>query len=89
MPWRLLTAVLCAKCLKKDACDRALCDLQEVNAGGQVVREMIDKKPQKWRFCSTDTVALRETKAWQGLPLFLFEKLDAADPDQWELLEVV
>ncbi|CAL5229315.1 g12619 [Coccomyxa viridis] len=63
--------------------------LTEVNAGGQVVREMIDKKPQKWRFCSTDTVALRETKAWQGLPLFLFEKLDATDPDQWELLEVV
>ena len=50
---------------------------------------MIDKKPQKWRFCSTDTVALREHKGWQGVPLFLFEKLDATDPDQWELLEVV
>ena len=60
-----------------------------MNAGGQVVRELIDKKPQKWRFCSSDTVALWEYKAWQGVPLLLFHKLDVTDPEQWSLLEVV
>ena len=50
---------------------------------------MIDKKPQKWRFCSSNTVALREHRVWQGVPLYRFDRLDVTDPDQWSLLEVV
>ena len=59
--------------------------LQEVNAGGQVVREIWDKLPQRWRFCSTDTVLLLDRGAAKTIGP-RFAKIRADDFQQWTVL---
>ena len=61
--------------------------LQEVNSGGQVVREILDKKPQTWRFCSTDTVLLLDRGAAKAMG-HRFAKIRADDFQQWTVLEI-
>ena len=63
--------------LRPDAC---LACQQEVNAGGQVVREILDRQPQRWRFCSSETLSLQAMGR---------EKFDPAAHEQWSLLDIV
>ena len=53
---------------------------QEVNASGQVVREILDKQPQRWRFCSSETLSLQA---------MVDTKFDPAAHEQWSLLDMV
>lgn len=61
--------------------------LQEVNGGGQVVREIIDKQPKRWRFYSSSTLALNDFQ-FMRQPPFNVEKVDASEAQQWGLLEI-
>ena len=60
--------------------DACLACQQEVNASGQVVREILDRQPQRWRFCSSETLSLQ---AMDG------NSFDPAAHEQWSLLDIV
>ncbi len=61
--------------------------LQEAGSRGQVVRETLDKKPQRWRFCSTKTVLLLNRRMARVMGQ-KFVKIRADDFQQWTVLEI-
>lgn len=46
-----------------------------------MVREVADKQPQNWRFCSNDTFSFFDMQRHNI-------KVDASAPDQWFLLDM-